>query len=79
MLAFSPDVLVGDQRFRCCGTGKLTRAVDLALDKICTSKYSLRLGESPSGRAKSPKMAAWNHGAGVVGGEEYRVAVWLLA
>ena len=54
MVAISPDVLVGDRRFRCYGTAKLTRAVDLALDKISGSKYSFRLGESPRGGAKSP-------------------------
>jgi len=45
----------GNRQIRFYGAGKLTRAVDLALDKILATKYSLDLEESCSEKAKSPK------------------------
>ena len=69
----------GDRRFRNCETGKPAGAKDLALDKICASKYSYNLGGvvqrrgkvTEKWRRKTMGICRW--------GEESRAAVWLFA
>jgi hypothetical protein len=68
----------GGPQLRNYGTGKLKRAMDLALDKFTGSKYSLIWEVSSSEGAKSPKNGDVKPWGQCRWGEESRVAVWLL-
>jgi hypothetical protein len=59
MEIFFPAVFIDYRRIRNYGTAKLTRAADLALDKITDSKYNLHLGDSSCDLGKV--TGKWRH------------------